>query len=276
MSLTTLIKHNRNYREAVKKLTVRPTIPKGSCYFVEPRTKQYMLVGTAFDYLVGYAIEHLSGAKVHSKSSLVADRSLAIMRYDGGDERFQLHLQNAEMRVEKLKQNADMFVKDGQLTDEFAAGLIEVSQLDQIYRAGLYPGLPLPKASKKNVEDLMAMYSIMPVKRLTAMRSAFIAPDFGYSSQLVGGADADFIIDGSLLDTKTTIKKSIPLAMWCQVVGYYLLNHIEKRVGNPYVDIDQIGIYFSRFGEICEISVKDSIKDPETLALILMGHSVNI
>lgn len=274
--MTSLIKHNRSFREAVKALTVRPEISKASNYFVEPKTKQYMLVGTAFDCLVGYTIEHLSGSKVRSKSSLVADRSLAIMRHDGGDEAFLAHVQNAQRRVDHLKDNAEKFIKSGQLNHEFASGLIEVSQLDQIYRAGLYPRLPLPRASKKNVEDLVAMYNIMPVERLTAMKSAFIAPDFGHSSQLVGGADADFIIDGALLDTKTTIKKSIPLAMWCQVVGYYLLNHIEKTVGNPYIDIDRIGIYFSRYGEICEVSVKESIKDPETLTLIMMGHPTSL
>lgn len=275
MSLVGLIKANKPFREAVKKLTVRPDVSGESPHFTAPKTKQNMLVGTAFDYLVGYTIEHLSGAKVRSRSSLVADRSLSILRHQMAGED-NPHLRNAEMRVEMCKAHASVYLEDGRLTREFAASLIEVSRLDALYRGGVNPRMPLAKAAKGDIDDLMAMHKIMPLDRLSALHSAYIGPDFGFSSDIVGGADADFVVDGSLLDTKTTIKKSITLSMWCQVVGYYLLNRIERKVGNPFIEIDKIGIYFGRYGEICEVSVKDSISEPETLTLIMLGHPITI
>ena len=274
MSLVNLIKVNKPFRDAVKKMTRRPCVSELSDKFVEPKTKQHMLVGTAFDYLVGYTIEHLSHGKVRTKSSLVADRSLRILRAEGGDEFMLAAIRDAEIRLDMCKAHANVYVEDGRLTREFASSLIDISRLDALYRGGVYPRMPLARASKGDVDDLIEMHRIMPLERLSALESAYIGPDFGFSSEIVGGADADFVVDGSLLDTKTTMKKTITLSMWCQVVGYFLLNRIERYVGNPFINIDKVGIYFGRYGEICEIPVEDSITDPETLTLIMLGHPV--
>lgn len=276
MSLTTLIKTNKRYRDAVKKLTNRPLIEGAPANYVAPKTKQHMLVGTAFDYLVGYTIEHLSGKAVLRKSALTAEKSLAILHHEGGSESLKAAIQDAEMRLDMCKVHADVYVSDGRLTREFAAKLIEISRLDALYRGGFYPRMPLAKASKGDVDDLMAMHAIMPMDRLKALERAYIGPDFGFSSEIVGGADADFVVDGSLLDTKTTMKRSIPLNMWCQVVGYYLLNRIEANVGNPAIDVKRIGIYFGRYGEVFDISVEDAIEEPEKLTLIMLGHPVEL
>ena len=272
MTMTSLVKSNKAFRQAVKQGTIRPSMPPTDIC-IPPRSKRYGVVGTAFDYLVGFVIEHNSPGKIFGKSDLVADKAISILKHHGQTDRKLVR--DAEGRVDVCRVHASVFVEDGRLTREFVGSLLEISQLDQLYRAGAPPRLPLYRASNADIDDVLAMYSVMPKERLTASQEAYIGPDFGHASTLVGGADADFVIDGALMDTKTTLKPSITLDMWCQVVGYYLLNLIERNVGAPYMPIDRIGIYMARFGQFCEVDAKSSIPDPEKLLAIMLGLSEN-
>lgn len=272
MSLTGLIQKNKPFRDAVKASTRRPVVSRQNAVFIEPRSKRHGLVGTAFDYLVGYRIEHNTPGLIKTKTSLSANKAIQILKQMTRTERDRESVRDAERRIEACEVHASIFVENGYLTPEFVGSLLEVSQLDQIYRAGVLPRLPLSKASRADIEDVFALYGAMPKERFVARRDAYVGPDFGVASQIVGGADADFVIDGTLIDTKTTVKKAITLAMWCQIIGYYLLNRIEKNVGSCFIDIDRIGIYFARYGEFYEVDVVDSIPDPEGLTMVMLGH----
>lgn len=61
-------------------------------------------------------------------------------------------------------------------------------------------------------------------------------------SEDIGGADADLIVDGTLIDIKTTIKQEIkPEFIW-QILGYTLLDYSDR------FRINGVGLYMSRKG----------------------------
>ncbi|MEV5982098.1 hypothetical protein [Streptomyces sp. NPDC052114] len=68
----------------------------------------------------------------------------------------------------------------------------------------------------------------------------------------VGGTDADFILDGALIDCKATIRpERINRAEIYQLAGYLLLDHSDTHA------ITSLGLYLSRQGALIDWSVED-------------------
>lgn len=79
------------------------------------------------------------------------------------------------------------------------------------------------------------------------------APEFA-GSKLVGGADADLIIDECIYDVKTTVnpRPNLPQSIR-QILGYVLLDWIDQY------ELDRIGMYFSRQGKWMSWSIPDVV-----------------
>lgn len=72
---------------------------------------------------------------------------------------------------------------------------------------------------------------------------ATLNPTFD-GSALIGGADADLIVDGCLIEIKTTVKpETLPRDVLYQLLGYVLLDFTDKH------GISSVGLYLSRQGE---------------------------
>ncbi|MGW7003693.1 UvrD-helicase domain-containing protein [Streptomyces sp. NPDC054933] len=78
-----------------------------------------------------------------------------------------------------------------------------------------------------------------------------VGPVFAGSGD-IGGADADYILDGLLLDCKATVHpRTIGEAEFWQLAGYLLLDY-DDRFG-----IDRVGLYLSRQGGLITWSVPE-------------------
>jgi hypothetical protein len=277
MSMTSIIAENHDFRAAVKAGTKRPKVPKPGPNYIQPASKRHGLVGTAFDYLIGYILEHRNRGMVKKSGAPIAIRSYCILRDLARSDDQRRKVQDVEALIINHMRNADDFIASGDLTREMIASTLQVANLDQIYRAGILPRQLIKKAYEADIDDINRMYRAVPLERFTATKEAFTGPDFGQSSRLIGGADADFIIDGALIDTKTSMKLAIPLSMWCQVVGYYLLNRVERLKGHAFYDVDRIGFYFARHGQFLEIDIEQAIDDPNELlrAMFFLVPAVN-
>ncbi len=64
---------------------------------------------------------------------------------------------------------------------------------------------------------------------------------------MVGGVDADIVIDGTLIDIKTTKNFEFNRDFFNQLIGYYVLSKIGGLEGLADNDIKSLGIYYSRF-----------------------------
>ncbi len=106
-------------------------------------------------------------------------------------------------------------------------------------------------------------------------------PKFEGSSD-VGGADADLIVNGTLIDIKTTKKREIkPEWVW-QLLGYVLLDYTDSH------QIGGISLYMARQGILFEWGLEDAFRelspgvppDIETLRSqfknLLQRHKLNV
>ena len=102
-----------------------------------------------------------------------------------------------------------------------------------------------------------------------AKKIIVLNPTFGEGSRIVGGADADIIIDNTLIDIKTTMNLKLRREWFHQIIGYYILSRIGGIDGvSPKHKINKLGFYFSRYGELYTITVKTLINERKLSSLI--------
>jgi hypothetical protein len=117
---------------------------------------------------------------------------------------------------------------------------------------------------KAGIEDLKNLLSVVDQEIFTSKQLCLINPTFGSASELVGGADADLVIDDTIIDIKTTKSLLLDRRSFDQVLGYYILHQIAS-VGElqPRPNIAKIAIYFSRHAHLHTISISEMI-NPKT------------
>lgn len=90
----------------------------------------------------------------------------------------------------------------------------------------------------------------------TKKNTIYYNPNFDYCSVAVGGADADVVINDTLIDFKSSkYLKSID-DDFKQIIGYYLFS----KVINSPKGINKICLYFSRYGKFVEYEFKEEDK----------------
>lgn len=133
---------------------------------------------------------------------------------------------------------------------------------EEAYRSGrLWPGTPLgdadPELTLARLLGAVPTYAIADLaaqvrladSALAELRAAHppeqvhIGPTFA-GSRDVGGADADLIVGGLLLDIKAKARTAASREEFYQLLGYVLLDY-----DNRY-RIDRVGLYLSRFGHL--------------------------
>ena len=124
-----------------------------------------------------------------------------------------------------------------------------------LYRAGFIDE-NLDNYNNEDIKDLKSLISLVDHKKFQAKDKCYLNPTFGAGSILVGNADADLIIDKTLIDIKVTKNLKFDRRQLNQVLGYYLLSLIGGVNSNPNDrPIENIGIYFARHGELLTIPI---------------------
>lgn len=127
---------------------------------------------------------------------------------------------------------------------------------EQVFRTGgVSPGSPLAEPGPaRTADELLARVPDAWVEDLQKLSWAFLdsqgelvrgaretalGPTFDGSLD-VGGADADMILDGLLVDVKTTTTPKIAADMLHQLLGYVLLDYSDRHA------VREVAIYLSR------------------------------
>lgn len=217
----------------------------------EPITKNYPLVGTAFDYLLRFYLEQKNPNCVTKR--WVAETSVLRMDELGKDDeeskKMKQHL------AESKKIHAD-FLSKGVFDDDIIRTAVILAQMDIYYRQGTVPE-NLGTVEEGDVQDLRNLISLVDPNLFQGKKHCFLNPTFGYGSTLVGGADADMIVDDTLIDFKTTKYLSFTQDHYNQLIGYYILSKLGKINESEDIPISRIGIYFSRHGILHTISADE-------------------
>lgn len=147
---------------------------------------------------------------------------------------------------------------------------VVLAWIEGIYRSGhLATGLEEAKQQNLNLTDLVTTIPACVIQDLQNLldysqitrgiewkgRRVEENPDFAGSHD-VGGADADWIVDQTLWDMKTT---KYPAQSWHndikQILVYALLDYADEY------HIEQVGLYYPRFGTTLQWPVTELLKE---------------
>lgn len=201
------------------------------------------LVGAAFDYLLRFRLERgFAGCVVRPwvAEEAVAGINAGILACDGPAAA------EANSRLEGARAAHRDYMGTGVMGDGLIAAALDLAQLDAVYRIGEARGFV--DADPADVADLRGLLDVAACRFEGPTRSCCLNPAFGDASDMVGGADADIVVDGMLVDIKTTRNLSFRQGMYNQLVGYYILSLMGGIGGMDDAGLSSVGIYYARYG----------------------------
>jgi len=283
MSLTSKIKGTSDADKAFRELLLSIEPSKEDYYTLsgkEPFSKAYELlappiveqrtdaglVGTAFDYLA-----RLRVGQFLNKKEVLTGMTWANM-YVHFVETTALTYDPAEKWLEKL--NSFMQQRKTPITDLLEVA-VHMAKFERVYRSGgrnTVPDIHYLTEAPPPAEVIADLTRLMEVFEETFMASGILKkkskvifnPNFGVVSELVGGADGDLYIDGTLYDFKTGKHNRLVKNENIQMAGYYLLGEFDSELDptmygfhGSHMNIKRVAFYRARYGEIEYCNIAD-------------------
>jgi hypothetical protein len=270
MSLTNFLK-DQDIKQEFARLFPKPEFRLDKEMLAPPRTKRYALVGTAFDYLLRFYLKRINPSAIERTwvaESLFTDpfspiiENTFIDRNTGEVSFTETELTRKVRRIiDQAKVAQSNYLLSGNVTDEVLESALLLGQLDYIRRNNRIDenfGL----VDKEDIADLKQLIAIVNAEMFTAKQVCVLNPTFGEGSKLVGGADADILIDDLLIDVKTTKNPQLNQDHFNQLIGYYVLYKIGGITDISYpLGIEKLGVYYSRHGELYIVPVHSIVDD---------------
>lgn len=274
MSLTSFLKDNKDVRERFRREFQMPKLTVNKDLLAPPLTKRYCLIGTAFDYLLRFYIKHLNPDAITKEwiaeclfkdpfSPIFKDANNIEMAQGQGIISFTFTETDLTIKVKRIIEQAKKayleYLSSGKIIDELIESALLLAQLDYIYRSKVIDK-NIGIIHKEDVTDLRNLISIIDSESFKAQGLCLLNPTFNEGSHLVGGADADLVIDDVIIDIKTTKKLELQRPHFDQLIGYYILYEISG-IGDfkPKPKIKKIAIYFSRYAHLYILNLEEII-----------------
>ena len=186
MSLTSFIKIpevRRKFAETFPK----PPFQLDSNIIAKPLTKNYSLVGTAFDYLMRFYIGYLNrdGCTLIPKSiagEWVAELAVMLLsdiaffeKRGYSKNQIKEAFRKASDIVSRAKEITLTYQQTGNMTNDLLESAVCLAQLDPIFRAGkIDPNISI--VDKEDVKDLRNLISVVDEKLFKAKRVCALNP----------------------------------------------------------------------------------------------------
>lgn len=274
MSLTSFLK-NKDVREKFKQEFPKPKFTEKKELLAPPLTKHWSMVGTAFDYLLRFYLKRLNPKAV--ERPWVAELSPKVLFMFKQGFAYNPETDELEVVPDLVSDEADLamfnkikrilsearnryqaYLKTGKITKPLLTSALFLANLDIIYRTGRFEDyVELDAVSDEDIKDLRKLIHIINPTLFKARKLCLLNPTFGEASRLVGGADADLVVDDILVEIKTTKKLRLTRDHYNQLIGYYTLYKIAGML--PKHKIKNVAIYFSRHAYLYVIPVKGHI-----------------
>lgn len=256
MSLTDFIKDpviRDRLTEAFPNQGTRASTPAKA----EWQTQNYMLVGTAFDYLLRFWLRNTIDTCY--TRPWVAETSLEF-----AEQHYPEKVPRIKAIIQEAKRNRDEYLETGTISRSLVESALDLARVDWVYRSG-DPPTNIGVYNDGDIVDCIRLLQILNEDAELEGENIHLNPRFGLASSLVSGADADFILDGTLVDVKTTKSATFKADYWRQLVGYLILadlhTTLEKEgvydaiagdglTTHQFPEIDSFGVYFARHGEL--------------------------
>jgi hypothetical protein len=224
-----------------------------------PLTQHFILVGTAYDYLLRFRLQR--EFPIARNRTWVAEFAVLGIRE-------KLLKEEAKKALTYAKGEYQSFLSAGQLSDRLLDACLKLSQLDEVYRSGKVPEV-FEEIDPLDINDLRALSEVTDLSLFKPKKVLLLNPTFGDASRMVGGADCDLVIDDTLIDIKTSKVPEVKRDDFNQLVGYYLLSQIggiDDLSRRP--KINKVGFYHSRFAKLLLYEIDEIIDRYERAYLI--------
>jgi hypothetical protein len=216
-----------------------------------PLTKHYNMIGTAFDYLLRFVVESQNDQA--KTKGWIAEAAVEITKNTR-----DFKVCNAALKEAEEAYNA--YKKTKKLDDKTLKGALLLAQLDPIFRAGIVDP-NIGTIEKLDIQDMRNLINLAKLDVFKAKKVCFLNPTFGEGSVLVGGADADLIIDDIIIDIKTVKDFKLDKRYYNQLIGYYILSKIGGINGQKKkFDINNLAIYYSRYATFVNFKISNIMK----------------
>lgn len=277
MSLTNFL-NRPDVRERFRLEFPRPRLQADKALLAPPRSNRYSLVGTAFDYLLRFYLQRLNPKAVHRRwvaeagLNSLANKLPAVYDIDVRRLSVDRSVEAGKEAFDNARTAYAEYISSGRVTDRLLRGVIHLAQLDVVHRSG-WVDESLGVAHREDVQDLRALLSCVNPDDFRVKRSCLLNPTFGDASRLVGGADADLVIDTMLVDVKTTKRLALDRDHFNQLVGYLVLSDLAGFDGaKRKKQLSKLAIYYARHAHLEVFNVKD-IVNPETYPAFVQWFS---
>lgn len=252
MSLTSFLERNKDVRERFRQEFRKPRLSLKKDLLASPLTKHYSLVGTAFDYLLRFYVQYLNPNAI-DKGYWTAESALLLIADNPRLLALGQHI------VSQAKDRLRDFLRTGQMNTELMESVLLLAQLDPIFRAGVGHE-HVGHIHSDDARDLKNLISIVDPGLFQTSKLCLVNPTFGMASRMVSGADADLVIDDTIVDVKTTKSLELKRKYFDQLIGYYVLHEIAG-VGEltPKPRITNVAIYFSRYAYLLTLNLQEMI-----------------
>lgn len=252
-----------------------------------PVSKRYGLVGTAFDYALRFELQRRH-PNAHTKAWVAESSLQALLMRPGSLEDAPSAFADAVVDwskakgiVEAAREAVTAYLEESDpgtvVREEMVAHAIRLARLDVVYRAGLVDP-EMDVAHKEDVEDIMRLLDIAPYEQLGSDEGLHLNPTFGPFSEMVGGADADAISGGVLIDFKATKSPSLAKDYRRQLLSYVILARAAKANDPAFPGIEAIGVYFARHGHLwtAPVTVFTENAEFEDVSAAYLKHAANV
>jgi hypothetical protein len=282
MSLTTIMdytsKEYKGFRSFLSESFPKPKFEKSSRLLSLPISSNPSLIGTAFDYLLRFHLEKKFKPKVYAtrwvsenaidgyfKKSGLSYQSIGYPEDLSSESIKQLYAikENAPRQFELCKSIHAKFLQSRRNdSGELLKACLFLARLDNIYRRTL-PTIEelrtLYDVSKNDMEELKSLINCCTIDQFKPNFHIILNPRFNTN---IISADADLVVDETLIDVKVTKHLELPRGLFNQLIGYYLLYLIGGISENSKLKISKLGIYFARHNFLWTVDVEQVGSDP--------------
>ena len=217
-----------------------------------PNGSDVRLVGTVFDYLLRFYIKYQNPHA--EESEWIAEYALRHFNRRGQNDLFN----QTKNVIDQARNNYQEFLTNGQFTNELLQSALLLGRLDALLRAG-YIHDAWSVINEQDIQDLRNLVSLLKPQLFKSSGKIILNPTWTEAAQLVRAADGDLILDDLLVDFKTVKELKLELRAFHQLMGYYTLSVIQRTLQEDAIELKRLGIFFSRFGMLYQINVRDVV-----------------
>jgi hypothetical protein len=254
VSLSTFVER-KDVKEYLRLNVPKPWFQVHAEIKAPPLTTSYGWTGTAFDYAMRFYLQKLNPSAKARR--WLAEESAAMVVAGRGESASTKKL--VRVIVETAKDCLRSYLnskRDATPGPELIRAAADLAQLDLVYRIGLLDLQPINDAM---VEDIGSMLALVRPDDFRAKRTCVLNPTFGAASELVGGADGDLFIDGTLVDIKVNKHLELGRDVFNQIFGYFCLACIGG-IDGCRGKVTCVAVYFARYGVLHRLPIKSFVE----------------